>query len=324
MERGFDAKNVLTLGMSFTGPKYLKTQQVADTIRNGVEHIRALPGVVAAAGTCCVPLQGAYDLDFDVTGLPAANGPHSGNGGWASASAGFFDVFGIPLKRGRLFTDRDDGKSPPVVVINETLARKYWKNGAPLKDTMTIGRGVGKRFEADPPRQIIGIVGDVRDEGLNSAPRPMMYLPQSQLPDIENETFFNGPISWVVRTQSEPRIFIPAIEKQLRQVTGLPVSDVRSMEEVVAMSTGQQRFNMVLMTVFGGSALLLAAIGIYGLMAYTVEQRRQEIGIRLALGARAGQVKRMVVFQGTRIVLAGVAIPSGMCGLGMSASSKSP
>ena len=308
VERGFDAKNMLTLQMHLAGPKYSKTQGVEDTIRNGVEHIRSLPGVVAAATTCCVPLLGIYRPGFDVIGHPATDGPHSGGGGWVTASPGFFEVFGIPLKRGRVFTDRDDNNSPPVVVISETMARKYWKNENPMKDRIAIGRGVGKQFEADPVRQIIGIVGDVRDEGLNSAPRPVMYVPQAQLPDIENEFFLHSPIAWVVRTKVEPHTLLPSIQERLRRVTGLPVSNVLSMEELVSESTGQQRLNMLLMTVFGCCALLLAAVGIYGLMAYTVEQRRQEIGIRLALGAQAGQVKRMVMFQGARLALFGVAV----------------
>ena len=215
------------------------------------------------------------------------------------------------MKRGRAFTGRDDGKSSPVVVINETMAKRYWKDSDPLKDRIVIGKSVDTKFNDEPMRQIVGIVGDVRDEGLNSAPRPIMYVPQAQLPDGENAFFFQPPMAWVVRTRGESQGVLSAIRNELRQATGLPLSDVRSMDEVVATSIGQQRFNMLLMTVFGCSALLLAALGIYGLMAYSVEQRRHEIGIRLALGAEPGNVKWMVVSQGLRLVLAGVAIGAG-------------
>jgi predicted permease len=307
VDRGFETTNVVTMRMSLTGPKYLKSKGVEDTIRNGLERIRALPGVVTATTTCCVPLQGQYDLAFDIVGRPPTNDPHTGEGGWATVSPGFFEVFRIPVKRGRTFTGRDDGRSPAVVAINETMARKYWKDSDPLKDRIVIGRGMSKWIEDEPVRQIVGIVGDVRDDGLNHAPRPIMYVPQAQLPDAENAFFFRPPIAWVVRTQSEPHRLVPAIQRELRQVTGLPVSDVHSMDEVVSMSTTQQRFNMLLMTVFGCAALLLAAIGVYGLMAYSVEQRKQEIGIRLALGAEAGQVRNMVVLQGMRLALMGVA-----------------
>jgi len=196
-----------------------------------------------------------------------------------------------------------------VVVINETMARQFWKDADPLKDQIVIGRGVMKEFNGEPPRQIIGIVADVHDAGLENAPSPLMYVPQAQITDAVNELNVRlTPISWVVRTQTDPRGLIPAIQEQLKQATGLPVSDLHSMDEVVAISTGRQRFNMWVMTVFGCSALLLAAIGIYGLMAYSVQQRTQEIGIRLALGAESSRVRNMVVWQGMTLALTGVVL----------------
>ena len=162
---------------------YLKTKLLADTIRNSLERIRSLRGVVNATATCCVPLQGGYTLAFDIAGRPPVDGQHSGNAGWSTVSPGFFEVFQIPVKRGRVFTSRDDGKAPPVVVINETMAKKYWKDGDPLKDRIVIGKGVDKKFDDEPVRQIVGVVRDVRDESLDSIPRPLMYVPQAQLPD---------------------------------------------------------------------------------------------------------------------------------------------
>ena len=152
----------------------------------------------------------------------------------------------------------------------------------------------------------------MRNGGLNNDPGPMMYIPQAQVPDAANALNVSlTPISWVVRTQVEPRSVSDAVQEQLRQASGLPVSNVRTMSEVVSTSTSRQQFNMWLMTVFGGSALLLAAIGIYGLMAYSVEQRTQEIGIRLALGAPATSVKNMVVRQGMALALVGVVVGLG-------------
>jgi predicted lysophospholipase L1 biosynthesis ABC-type transport system permease subunit len=165
-----------------------------------------------------------------------------------------------------------------------------------------------KEFRDEPVRQVIGIVGDTRDDGLNNKPRPIMYIPQAQLPDAANTWFIRSPLAWIARTQIDPNALASPIAEQLKRATGLPVSEVRSMDQVVALSVGQQRFNMLLMIVFGCSALLLAAIGIYGLMAYTVEQRTQEIGIRLALGADARGVRNMVVREGMGLVLAGVAV----------------
>jgi len=307
---GFDTTNVLTMRMSLTGPRFLRSSGVDQIVREGVERIRALPGVVNAAATCCVPLQGGYGLPFIIAGRPLAKTPFHGGGGWLTVSSGYFDVFKIPIKRGRDFTDRDDGSAPPVVIINETMARQYWiKGDDPLNARLIIGRGVMREFKDEPERQIIGIVGDVRDGGLNNEPQPKMYVPQAQLPDPANALNVRlTPIAWVVRTRVEPHSLSARIQEELRQVTGLPVSDIRSMGDVVSLSTSRQRFNMLLMTVFGCSALLLAAIGIYGLMAYSVEQRTPEIGIRLALGAETSRVKNMVVFQGMTLAIIGVII----------------
>jgi putative ABC transport system permease protein len=155
-------------------------------------------------------------------------------------------------------------------------------------------------------------VNDVRDGGLNNDPQPHMYVPNAQVPDALNALNVRiTPVAWVVRTTSEPYALSSSIQSELRQTTGLPVSDVRSMDDVVSRSISRQRFNMFLMTVFGASALLLAAIGIYGLMAYSVAQRTQEIGIRMALGAEARQVRSMVVTQGMRLAVVGVIVGLG-------------
>ncbi len=166
-----------------------------------------------------------------------------------------------------------------------------------------------REFASEQERVIIGVVGDTRDGGLNRQPGPAMYIPQAQVPDLANALNLGlAPMGWVVRTAGDPYAASTAIQEALRQSTGLPVSQVRSMAEVVSISMSRQRFNMWLMSIFGASALLLAAIGIYGLMAYTVEQRTQEVGIRLALGAETSAVRRMVVTQGMRLALVGVIV----------------
>jgi len=313
VDRGFETKNVITLQTSLTGPNYARAASTTAAVHGALERVRSLPGVVAAGATaCCVPLQGDLSLTFDIVGRPATDKSHTGGGGWTTISPGYFDVFKIPVKRGRVFTDRDDAASPPVVVINEAMAKEFWKDGDPLKDRIEIGKGLGEDYDDHQVRQIVGIVGDVRQNLLESVPGPRMYVPQAQLPDAIGAYLVHiAPTAWLVRTQSNTEGLVKAIQEQLRQATGLPVFEVHSMDEVVSLSTGQQRFNMQLMTVFGCSALLLAAIGIYGLMAYTVEQRTQEIGIRLALGAEATQLRNMVVRQGMSLALAGVVI--GLC-----------
>jgi predicted permease len=306
VQPGFDAAHVLTMRMSLTGPRFLESEGVERLVRDGVERLRGVPGVVAASATCCIPLEGGYGLPFVISGRPL-EGPSHGGGGWLTVSAGYFEVFRIPVKRGRSFNDRDTSQAPPVVIINETMARQFWPKGDPLNDRLVIGRGVMREFATERERQIVGIVGDVRDGGLNNDPQPTMYIPQPQVPDAANALNVRlTPMAWVVRTQGDPHSVSSAVQEQLRQASGLPVSNVRTMEEVVSRSTSRERFNMWMMTVFGCSALLLAAIGIYGLMAYSVEQRTQEIGIRLALGAQSTQVKNMVVLQGMRLAIVGL------------------
>ena len=310
VDPGFDASNVLTMRMSLTGSAYERSEAVEALIRNGVDRLRAVPGVVSASATCCVPLQGGYGLPFVIAGRPLENGPFHGGAGWMTISPGYFEVFRIPVRRGRSFTDRDDSAATPVVIINEAMARQFWQHGAdPLNDRLVIGRGVMREFATEQERQIVGIVADSRDAGLNNDPQPQMFVPQAQVPDAANALNVGlSPMAWVVRTQTNPYALSSAIQDQLRQATGLPVATVRTMEEVVSLSTSRQQFNMWLMTVFGAAALLLAAIGIYGLMSYSVAQRTQEIGIRLALGAQTSQLKRMVVLHGMRLAVVGVVV----------------
>ncbi len=306
---GFDAEHVLTMRMSLSGPRFEKSAAVEQLVRDGAERLDALPGVEVASATCCVPLEGGYGLPFLIVGRPPQQGPFTGGGGWLTISPGYFEVFKIPVTRGRTLTVRDDAGAPPVVLINEAMARQFWKTGDPLTDRLLIAKGIMREFADEQPRQIIGIVGDVRDAGLNNDPAPRMYVPQAQVPDLANALNVRiTPMAWVIRTRVPPASLSGPIQEALGRSTGLPVADVRAMTEVISRSTSRQRFNMLLMTVFGAAALLLAAIGIYGLMAYSVQQRTPEIGIRLALGAESAAVQRMILRQGLTLALIGVAI----------------
>jgi predicted permease len=307
---GFSADHVLTMQMSLTGPRFEKSAAVDQLVRDGVQRLRTLPGVQIAGAACCVPLEGGYGLPFRIIGRPLDDkSPFHGGGQWLTISPEYFDVFRIPVIRGRAFNERDYANSEPVVIINQSMAQKFWPKQDAFGEKILIGKGVMPALQTEVPRQIVGIVSDVRDNALNRNPQPTMYVVNAQVPDALNALNVRiTPMAWVVRTRVDPYSVSSAVQEQLRQVSGLPVSEVRTMDDVISRSISRQRFNMWLMTVFGAAALLLAAIGIYGLMAYSVTQRTQEIGIRLALGAEAGAVRNMVVGQGMLLAVIGVVV----------------
>ena len=312
---GFDSHNVLTVRMSLSGARFVKTSAVAELAADGVQRIRALPGIVTAAVSCCLPLEGDLGMPFIVEGRPLSGRFH-GAAQWVTVSPDYFSVFKIPITRGRAFTDHDASAAAGVVIINRAMADRFWarssSSGDPLKDRLILGKVPGA---PEPPSlQIIGVVGDVRDAALNREPQPTVYTPVAQVPDYLNALIVRlMPVAWIVRTRAEPQSVSSVIQTELKEASGgLPVARVLSMAEITARSTAREDFNMVLLTIFGGLALFLAAIGIYGLMAYSVEQRKREIGIRLALGAESTGVRNMVLVQGMRLGLIGVS--TGMAG----------
>jgi len=248
-------------------------------------------------------------LPFTIMGRPVKNQQDTPGAGWMSTAPGYYNTFKIPILRGRDFNDHDTASSTPVALINEALARRYWPDQNPVGQQILIGHGVGPEFE-EPARVIIGVVGNTHDGGLARDPGEMMIVPQTQITD--GLTVLNAsilPMRWAVRTHGDPRQLIGPITEQLRQASGgFAVSRVRTMDEIVSASTARQSFNMMLLTIFGSIALVLAAIGIYGLMAYSVAQRTQEMGIRMALGADRGAIRKLVVWHGMRLTLVGVVL----------------
>jgi putative ABC transport system permease protein len=306
---GFETHNILTMDMSLGGARFEKTAAVAQLARDGQLRLESLPGVEAAAASCCLPLEGGYGLPFNIEGRPPTDGPYTGGGGWRSVAPGYFEVYRIPLVAGRTFTERDAAAAEPVVVIDESMAKQFWPKGDALGSRITIGKGMGPQF-VEPPREVIGVVADVRDGGLNNKPFPEMYVPTAQVSDSLT-ALDNGiePMVWLVRTRVEPHSLITGVQKELRDASGgLAVGNIRTMDQVVEESTARDNFNMKLLTIFAAIALLLAAVGIYGIMAYSVQQRTQEIGIRMTLGAEPEVVQRMIVVQGMVLALIGVVL----------------
>ncbi len=312
VDPGFDPHNVITMEMSLNGPRYGKTAGVARLSLDGRARLDAIPGVEDSAFTCCLPIQGQFGLGFTIVGRPVAPGKDEPDAGWMSASPDYFRLFRIPVLSGREFTNNDTASAPPVVLINEALARQYFGKENPVGQQILIGHGIGPEFE-EPPRTIVGVVGNTHEGGLAHNPGSLMFVPQAQMTD--GMTRLNGtmlPMRWVVRTHGDPHELMPQIAEQLRIASGgFPVARVRGMDEVVLRSTSRENFNMLLLSIFGAVALVLAAIGIYGLMAYSVEQRTQEMGIRMALGADRNTIRKLVVWQGMRLTIVGVVLGVG-------------
>jgi putative ABC transport system permease protein len=302
---------VLSASMSMTGSRFQRTGPVAQIVRDGRERLMAVPGVLDVGVSNCLPLQGCFGMGFDVLGRLTGETPTTGVAGYFSISWSYFSAFEIPLLRGRAFTVQDDSAAPGVVIINQAMARRYWPNGDPLKDRIRIGAG-GPAF-AEPPRQIVGLVGDTRDAGISRDPFPTMYVPIAQMPDAQ--TALNSrvaPLWWIVRSRVNPYTLRAPMEAALRDASGgMPVAHVRTMAEVAVRNTARQRFNMLFLTIFGAAGLLMAAIGVYGVMSYTVQQRTQELGVRMALGAQASNLRNMVIGQGMILAVFGVVLGIG-------------
>jgi putative ABC transport system permease protein len=300
VNRGFNTHDVLTMRMSLTDPRFSQTSGVVQLVRDGVQRVNELPGVAGTAAAVSLPLESDWLTSFTIAGRPL-NGRFPGLASFRIISPGFLAVFQIPLVRGRGFTDRDERGEPPVALINEAMARQISPRGDVLNERISQFPGLAP--EDDPPRQIVGIVRDVRDGlALNRQTRPTVYVPMAQVPARQL-----GTLAWIIRAQTDPSAISSTVAKALQHASGgLPVAQIRTMDAVSAESTARTRFQMVLMAIFGVVALALATIGVYSVMAYTVQQRAHEIGVRLALGAESRTVRNMVIGEGLRVVLPGI------------------
>jgi ABC-type antimicrobial peptide transport system permease subunit len=312
VDPGFAMHNAISMSMSVSGDRFQTTAPVAQVVQEGSDRLHAIPGVIDAGVSNCLPMGGGFGMTFDVVGRPKANSPFTGGAGFCSISFGYFNTLKIPLLRGSVLTKQDDHSAPGVAVINQAMARQYWPNCDPLKDRILIGAGAGPAF-AEGPRQVIGIVGDTHDGGPGRDATPMMYVPLAQMPDLE--TALNSkvaPLYWFVRSEPDPRTLTTAISAVLRDASGgLPVAHIRTMEELESQNIARQKLNLLLLSIFGCAGLLMAAIGVYGVMSYSVQQRTQELGIRMALGAQASNLRNMVIRQGMTLTLIGLLIGGG-------------
>lgn len=308
VDRGFDPHRVMTLDTSLSDTSIQQADAVAAVVRNARQRMAGVPGIVSFAASRSLPLEPAFELPFTIDRRSTRSG-YEGTVVWRGISPEYFDVFKIPVLRGRAFDEHDDPAAEPVVIVNAALARRYWQTNDPLGEEITIGGTAGPEFR-EGPRRIVGVVADPRDEEANRDPKPTVYVPLAQVSDAmtaRNNRLFS--LTWSVRTEMEPRLLRGPIEQEIRAATGgLAVARTRTMEEVLAGPARRAQFHVTLMSGFAAVALLLAVIGFYGLMSYSVQQRTQEIGIRMALGAVPSDVRNMILMQGLRLAGTGVVL----------------
>jgi putative ABC transport system permease protein len=308
VDPGFDPTRVLTLRTSLAGATYSTPEAVHRLTENVRRELSTLPEFEGAAIAAALPTEDGPDLTFVIDGRPLdPNMSFHGSEQWRAVSRDYFDVLRIRLVRGRFLNERDTPAGTPVVVINEAMARRYWPGAEAVGQRLTIGGGLGPDFQ-DVSREVVGVVADVRERGLRAAAPPVIYLPVGQVPQ-RTLRFASSLIawSWIVRTRTDPGPVVRAIQNAFLKAGNLPTSRLRTMEDVVARSMGG-RFNMVLLTIFGLIAVALAAIGVYGLMSFTVQQATRDIGVRIALGAARRDIISMVVGEGMRLAAAGVVL----------------
>jgi putative ABC transport system permease protein len=301
VDPGFNPENTLTMVVSLPTSRYAEPGRQVAFFQQAIERVGNLPGVEAAGVTTDIPLFGGSSTGFDVEGRP----PHAPGQRpmveFRSVSPGYFRAMGIPLLRGRAFTEQDVGDAPGVVIINEALARRYFPGEDP----------VGKRLGFSRPtdwREVVGVARDTRNYGLDEEVKPEAYMPYTQsIPD-----YLAGSISGMIlvaRTASDPQSTVSAIKGEVRALDrNQPVYNIKTMEQYLAESIAQRRFNMLLLAVFAGVAVLLAAVGLYGVMSYMVSQRTHEIGLRMALGAQARDILGMAVRQGLVLIITGLGV----------------
>jgi putative ABC transport system permease protein len=298
VDPGFNPQNLLSMRLTLPNSKYREPERKVLFFKQVQEGIASIPGVQAVGGIQFTPLMPAKSAtSMHIEGTPILQAGEKPGTDVRIITPSYFSTMGIRLIDGRLFDERDTRLSPRVMIVNQAFARKYFPGENALGKRVTID------WDREPaPDEIIGIVADTKDQSMEAEPSPAIYWPHARQSDTGFMTFF-------VRTNDDPMRFMAAVEGEIRKIDpDQPVAEFRSMDEIVSASVARQRFNMLLMGIFAGVALVLAAVGIYGVMSYSVAQRTHEIGIRMALGASSSDVLGMVLRQGMTLAAIGIIV----------------
>ena len=290
---GFRANNLLTMNVSLPPTRYPRAAQPA-FYRDLFRGIAALPGVQSAAGSTALPVNPTRFSPALPEGQPQVPLAERPVFNIQSITAGYARTMGIPLVHGREFTDRDDAASPKVLLVNQTLARRYWPNQNPVGKRVLVGLGPA-------PSEVVGVLGDVRNMNLAADVKPELFFPYAQLPGLS--------LNLLVRTAGDPHTVVKSVEGAVFALdANQPVTAIQTMDEILEAGAAQPRFTTSLLAGLSLAALVLAMVGIYGVIAYSVSERTQEMGIRIALGASRGDILRLVLRQGMTLAGAGIAI----------------
>jgi putative ABC transport system permease protein len=299
VDPGFKAENLLTMKIVLPEPKYEAIERRSAFYTALIQRVQSLAGVRSAAVTTNLPLyRQGNSIGINIEGQPPPPPGQERIVVTRIVSPGYFDTMSIPILRGRGLSEQDTETTPNVVVISETMARRYW----PGEDAVGKRIAPGRIRTPEDLIQVVGVVKDVRQFELNAEPKPQMYLTYRQAGFFE-------PRDLVVKTDVDPASLAATVRKAVWEIDkDQPVSNIQTMEEILADSIARQRFSMLLLAIFAGVALVLAGVGIYGVMSYSVAQRTHEIGIRMALGAQTSAVLKLAVGYGLKLVIAGLVI----------------